>query len=159
MQARVFCHTITGRTKLPDKCDMLVDIAQKESENEQRYVQRRRHTIQVAPKLQYMHPNLLQVYYLVYMDELARLIDVKPKISRLLLSDPALAWKLYFHGAVPYQYRLRGTHRWSGARDAIMGVESRVFNATKTRMIDEEKISGSEKQQLRRPYLFMWVQI
>jgi len=138
MQARVFGHTITRRTALPDKYAMLNDIAQKEKENERRYVRRRRHTI--------------QVHYLVYMDELARIIDVKPKLCRYILSDPILAWKLYFHGAVPYQYRLRGTHRWSGARDAIMGVESRVFNTTRTRIIDE-------KVHLRRPYLFMWVQI
>ncbi|PIO57186.1 hypothetical protein TELCIR_21410, partial [Teladorsagia circumcincta] len=34
---------------------------------------------------------------------------------------------IYFGPCVPYEYRLEGPHPWSGARNAIMTVDERVF--------------------------------
>ncbi|XGW28478.1 hypothetical protein V3C99_008333 [Haemonchus contortus] len=64
------------------------------------------------------------------MDELARLIGCKPNVAKLFMTDPLLALQVYFGPCVPYEYRLHGPHPWSGARDAIMNVDERVFKAT-----------------------------
>lgn len=37
------------------------------------------------------------------------------------------------HANMSYVYRLKGPHRWEGARDAIVSVDERVTAATMTR--------------------------
>ena len=51
------------------------------------------------------------------------------------MSDPKLAWHVYFGPITPYQYRLRGPHPWPGARQAIMTQWDRVFIPLKTRKV------------------------
>uniref|UniRef100_A0A7E4V9K5 Flavin-containing monooxygenase n=1 Tax=Panagrellus redivivus TaxID=6233 RepID=A0A7E4V9K5_PANRE len=128
MQTRVFCSVLAGESKLPNPAEMLESAQRSNEKNRLQYVDRPRHT--------------LQVYYVTYMESLARLIGVQPKIKKYWFTDWTLAKKLVFHGLVPYQYRLDGTHSWSGARDAILGVEERVFNCTMTR-----KTKATEKSK------------
>jgi len=122
MQSRLFCHNLVGNRCVPSAQEMLNDIALKQRGNKH-FVNSRRHTIQVE--------------YVEYMDELAELIGCRPRMLKFWLSDAQLAHRLVFHGLVPYQYRLTGPHKWSGAREAILGVEQRVFETTRTRRTPE----------------------
>ncbi|NXX40921.1 FMO3 monooxygenase, partial [Tricholaema leucomelas] len=62
----------------------------------------------------------LQPDYITYMDELASAIGVKPSMMKLLLTDPRLALEVFFGPCTPYQFRLTGPGKWSGARKAIL---------------------------------------
>ncbi|NXF44956.1 FMO3 monooxygenase, partial [Oceanites oceanicus] len=62
----------------------------------------------------------LQTDYITYMDELASAIGVKPNVLKLLLTDPRLALEVFFGPCSPYQFRLMGPGKWSGARKAIL---------------------------------------
>ncbi|VDL72517.1 unnamed protein product [Nippostrongylus brasiliensis] len=123
MQTRVFVAALTGRIRLPSKEKMEKDIKRKHAQMAKEFIASRRHTI--------------QVYYVEIMDELAELLGCKPSLFSRIFYDPKLANALYFHGLVPYQYRLQGPHSWKGAREAILTFEDRVFNATRTRRTKE----------------------
>ncbi|KAE9555400.1 hypothetical protein FO519_001412 [Halicephalobus sp. NKZ332] len=127
MQSRLFCSVLSKETILPGKDKMLDSALGANFKNSKIFVQRRRHT--------------LQVYYINYMESLAKLIGVKPKIEKYFFTDNELWRKLVFHGLVPYQYRLDGPHSWSEAKTAILGVEERVFNCTRTRLTKETEKS------------------
>lgn len=60
------------------------------------------------------------------MDALAKTIGCFPNISEYLLTDPSLAFKLFFGPNPSYAYRLKGPNAWDGARDALMTLRSRV---------------------------------
>ncbi|KJH49513.1 Flavin-binding monooxygenase-like protein [Dictyocaulus viviparus] len=116
MQARLFYENLFGTHKIPNKDTMKKSIREKQAAMNARYVKSPRHTIQVD--------------YIAYMDELADLVGCKPNIKTLFFSDPVLALKIYFGPCVPYSYRLCGPHVWNEARDAIMNVDERVYQAT-----------------------------
>lgn len=59
------------------------------------------------------------------MDELADLIGAKPDPFRYPLTNPYFCYRLLFGACLPYSYRKRGSHPWSGARNAILDVERR----------------------------------
>uniref|UniRef100_A0A8D0KPD9 Flavin-containing monooxygenase n=1 Tax=Salvator merianae TaxID=96440 RepID=A0A8D0KPD9_SALMN len=80
------------------------------------------------------HLNL-QVQYVDQMDELASLSGVKPNLLALLLTDPKLAWEVFFGPCSPMQFRLTGPGKWEGARDAILTQRERIVKATKTRAL------------------------
>lgn len=90
-----------------------------------RYVTSQRHTIQVD--------------YIQYMDEIAELVGVRPNFTRTLLTDPRLGLNVMFGPCTPYQYRLRGPGKWSGARQAILTQWERIAQPLKTRPCDEPK--------------------
>ncbi|KIH62797.1 Flavin-binding monooxygenase-like protein [Ancylostoma duodenale] len=125
MQARVFYENLFGQHKIPGSEEMKKSIREKREELEARYVHSPRHTIQIR----FFH-SFFQVDFITYMDELADLVGCKPNVKELLFSDPLLALQVYFGPYVPYVYRLNGPHPWSGARQAIMSVDERVFKAT-----------------------------
>uniref|UniRef100_A0A452J7F0 Flavin-containing monooxygenase n=1 Tax=Gopherus agassizii TaxID=38772 RepID=A0A452J7F0_9SAUR len=99
-----------------------------------RYVKSPRHTIQVD--------------YVEYMDELACLAGVKPNLLSLFLTDPKLAMEVFFGPCTPYQYRLRGPGKWSGARKAILTQRERIIKPLKTRPV------GDYTHHTSVPYLF-----
>ncbi|RCN48358.1 Flavin-binding monooxygenase-like protein [Ancylostoma caninum] len=123
MQTRVFVAALNGEIKLPSKEKMERDIKRKHEIIAKEFIVSRRHTI--------------QVYYVEIMDELARLLGCRPRVLSRFFCDPILAKALFFHGLVPYQYRLQGPHSWPGAREAILTFEDRVFNTTRTRRTKE----------------------
>lgn len=121
-QGRWYALLMSSKRKLPRREIMLTDIKKKELELSKRYVESRRHTVQVD--------------YISYLDELAEQIGAKPKMSKLFFTDPKLYWNLLTGPSLPYQYRLRGPHKWSGARIAILGYNERVLAALNTRKTD-----------------------
>ncbi|KJH42438.1 Flavin-binding monooxygenase-like protein [Dictyocaulus viviparus] len=123
MQTRVFVAALKGDIKLPSKEKMEKDIKHKHKLITKEFIASRRHTI--------------QVYYVEIMDELAGLLGCRPNVFLRFIYDPLLAKALFFHGLVPYQYRLQGPHSWHGAREAILTCEDRVFNTTRTRKTEE----------------------
>ncbi|KAM4547906.1 flavin-containing monooxygenase 5-like [Odontesthes bonariensis] len=129
MQARWATRVFKGCIKLPPAAAMLKDVKCKQEVMAQRYVTSQRHTIQVD--------------YISYMDELAELLGVQPKIKRMLLTDPRLGLNVLLGPCTPYQYRLRGPGKWSGARQAILTQWERVAQPLQTRPCDEPKAGRS----------------
>ncbi|XP_019752080.1 dimethylaniline monooxygenase [N-oxide-forming] 5-like [Hippocampus comes] len=131
MQARWATRVFKGCIKLPPAADMLDDIKYKQETMADRYVSSQRHTIQVD--------------YMNYMDEIATPVGVRPKILRVLLTDPRLGLSLLFGPITPYQYRLRGPGKWTGARQAILTQWDRVALPMQTRPCDQAKAKCSLK--------------
>ncbi|POI24115.1 hypothetical protein CIB84_012137, partial [Bambusicola thoracicus] len=77
--------------------------------------------------------NTLQTDYITYMNELTSAIGAKPNVLKLLLTDPLLALKVVFGPCTPYQFRLTGPGKWSGARRAIFTQWDRTLKPTRTR--------------------------
>ncbi|XP_038162841.1 flavin-containing monooxygenase 5-like [Cyprinodon tularosa] len=123
MQARWATRVFKGCIKLPTSATMQRDIKSKKEDMAKRYVRSQRHTIQVD--------------YINYMDEIADQVGVRPRISRLLLTDPRLGLNLLFGPCTPYQYRLRGPGKWAGARQAILTQWERVAQPMQTRPCNE----------------------
>lgn len=123
MQARWSTRVFKGHLKLPSINSMLKDIKCKREAMAKRYVASQRHTIQVD--------------YVVYMDEIAKLVGVKPNILKALLTDPRLGLTLLFGPCTPYQFRLRGPGKWAGARQAIFTQWDRVAAPMQTRPCHE----------------------
>ncbi|KAE9547032.1 hypothetical protein FO519_009755 [Halicephalobus sp. NKZ332] len=113
LQSRVFYNVLTGNSKLPNKENMLKEIAHRRKLLRQRYVDSPRHT--------------LQVDYMVFMDELATLIGCRPDFFKIFFKDPALAWKIQFSPPIAATYRVIGPHPWEGAKEAIINFEKRVL--------------------------------
>uniref|UniRef100_A0A803JRM1 Flavin-containing monooxygenase n=1 Tax=Xenopus tropicalis TaxID=8364 RepID=A0A803JRM1_XENTR len=123
-QCRWAVRVFKGLCTLPSQQDMLADIACKKKHMECRYVTSPRHTIQVD--------------YVDYMDELASQFGVKPNLFHFLLTDPTLAWELFFGPCTPYQYRLTGSNKWKGARNAILTQRERIIKPTKSRVLVDD---------------------
>lgn len=78
------------------------------------------------------------------MDEIAVEIGVRPNIKVLFLKDPRFAWNVFFGPCTPYQYRLTGPGKWSGARKAVLTQWSRTLNPAKTRVV--QRFQSKTKQ-------------
>ncbi|KAM8930420.1 flavin-containing monooxygenase 5-like [Pelodytes ibericus] len=128
LQVRLATRVFNGNKLLPTVSDMKEDVQMKKEEMEMRYVCSRRHTIQVD--------------YIEYMDELAELLGVKPSPAKLFLTDPKLAWQVYFGPCTPYQYRLVGPGKWDKARKAILTQWDRTMKPMRTRFIDPPAVSS-----------------
>ncbi|RWS24096.1 dimethylaniline monooxygenase [N-oxide-forming] 5-like protein, partial [Leptotrombidium deliense] len=107
MQARWFAKLMSGKVKLPSKEKMLKSIEDETKARKARFYD--------SPR------NTLEINFIDYMDEIASFIGVKPNLWKLMVADPSLWYALVFGPSLPYQYRLKGPNKWSGARDAILG--------------------------------------
>ncbi|XP_071155178.1 flavin-containing monooxygenase 5-like isoform X1 [Mytilus edulis] len=131
LQCRLATRVFQGKVKLPCYDEMMTDIKNKELAMQLKYVQTQRHTIQVD--------------YIDYMDELATLNGCLPDLKSLLWSDPILALNCYFGPCTPYQYRLNGPCKWSGARQAILTQWDRTFASLKTRPLGSTEPTSQKK--------------
>ncbi|XP_040215685.1 flavin-containing monooxygenase 5-like isoform X3 [Rana temporaria] len=134
LQCRLATRVFKGLVKLPDKEAMAFDIGKKKFKMDHRYVPSQRHTIQVD--------------YVEYMDELATLLGVKPDLLRLFATDPSLGFQVLFGPCTPYQFRLMGPGRWSGAKNAIMTQWNRIIKPTKTRTLKNSTQDASFPKML-----------
>ncbi|XP_008059306.1 dimethylaniline monooxygenase [N-oxide-forming] 4-like [Carlito syrichta] len=87
--------------------------------------------------------------FILYLDELAACIGVKPNIPLLFLKDPRLAWEVFFGPCTPYQYRLMGPGKWDGARNAILTQWDRTLKPLKTRIIPDPSKPASMSYYLK----------
>lgn len=104
---------------------MLKDIQLKNMKAEKRFYSCERHAIQFD--------------WIPYMDEIAQLINAKPNIWEHIFTDPRLWFALLFGPSVPYQYRLKGPHSWSKARETILTVFDRIEAPLKTKTLTKLK--------------------
>ncbi|XP_067323778.1 flavin-containing monooxygenase 1-like isoform X1 [Anolis sagrei] len=81
--------------------------------------------------------EVLKTDWMVYMDQLASFIGVKPSVPALLLKDPEIAIKIFFGPCSAYQYRLTGPGKWEGARNAILTQWERTLKPTRTRVVED----------------------
>ncbi|XP_067323781.1 flavin-containing monooxygenase 1-like [Anolis sagrei] len=81
--------------------------------------------------------EVLKTDWMVYMDQLASFIGVKPSVPALLLKDPEIAIKIFFGPCSAYQYRLTGPGKWEGARNAILTQWERILKPTRTRVVED----------------------
>ncbi|XP_073449357.1 flavin-containing monooxygenase 5-like isoform X1 [Aquarana catesbeiana] len=135
IQARWATRVFQGLAKLPPMGEMKEEINKRKEDMQNRYVKSERHTIQVD--------------YVPYMDEVAVEVGCKPNVKQLFLSDPKLAWEIFFGPCTPYQYRLCGPGQWKGARKAILTQKDRIIKPTKTRITDTEMAHGSFNMLLK----------
>jgi dimethylaniline monooxygenase (N-oxide forming) len=69
--------------------------------------------------------------------------------GKLILTDPKLAPAVFFGPVTPYQYRVMGPGKWSGARDAILTQWERTNYPLATRRL---KLSPKPTNQ----YSYFW---
>nr|XP_056723522.1 flavin-containing monooxygenase 3-like [Euleptes europaea] len=125
LQSRWFIRVYKGLCKLPSERSMMDDIDEK-----------------MGKKLKwYGQGDSLQLDYIMYMDELASEIGVKPNVPLLFLTDPKLAVQVFFGPCSPYQFRLTGPGKWDGARNAILTQWDRTLKATRSRVVHSPQTS------------------
>lgn len=103
---------------------MFHNVIAKRQQMANRYVESRRHTIQVD--------------FLPYLHELGALIGCNPDMKALWMKNPLLAWRVYFGPCVPYVFRLNGPNTWQGAEQAIWDVDYRSECATNSKAVRKE---------------------
>ncbi|XP_062437033.1 flavin-containing monooxygenase 3-like [Rhea pennata] len=137
LQCRWAIKVFQGLCKLPPKNKMMDDIDEK-----------------MGRKLKwYGSSSTLQTDYVAYTDELATAIGVKPNMLKLLLTDPRLALEVFFGPCTPYQFRLMGPGKWSGARMAILTQWDRTVGATRTRVAPTTSLAFPVLAMLRVLFL------
>ncbi|ELT99535.1 hypothetical protein CAPTEDRAFT_219911 [Capitella teleta] len=114
LQCRLATHIFKGNKLLPSREKMWEDIRKKEAAMAARFYASPRHTIQVD--------------FIPFMDELADLLGCKPNLKQLWVTDPRLAFNVFFGPCTTYQYRLRGPGAWPHARDAILTQWDRIYH-------------------------------
>ncbi|XP_075843577.1 dimethylaniline monooxygenase [N-oxide-forming] 4 [Microtus pennsylvanicus] len=90
-----------------------------------------------------------KINFISYLDEIAQCIGAKPNIPLLFLTDPRLAWEVYFGPCSPYQYRLMGPGKWDGARNAIMTQWDRTIKPLKTRTLPKSPETATLSRSLK----------
>ncbi|XP_010604157.1 dimethylaniline monooxygenase [N-oxide-forming] 3 isoform X2 [Fukomys damarensis] len=121
LQARWAAQVIKGTCVLPSVKDMMDDIDKKMGKKRKLFGK----------------SETIQTDYIDYMDELASFIGAKPNIPWLFLTDPKLAVEVFFGPCSPYQFRLVGPGKWSGARNAILTQWDRTLKPTSTRIVGD----------------------
>ncbi|XP_072724003.1 dimethylaniline monooxygenase [N-oxide-forming] 4 [Ciconia boyciana] len=127
MQARWVTGIFAGWNKLPPASRMMADVLKKKPPVKRNQSEREN----------------LKMSFISYTDEIASCAGVKPSVLRLLLTDPRLALAIFFGPCTPYQYRLVGRGKWSGARDAILTQWQRTLKPLRTRVVDDSSDSSS----------------
>ncbi|NWX87320.1 FMO4 monooxygenase, partial [Nothoprocta pentlandii] len=133
MQARWVTSVFAGFNKLPPTSRMMADISRK-----------KRQLAKGPPEQVNMRMGFVS-----YLDDIASCTGVKPNVPWLLLTDPRLGLAVAFGPCSPYQYRLRGRGRWSGARAAILTQWQRVLEPLRTRVLDDSPGGSTGSSWLR----------
>ncbi|KAM5237494.1 flavin-containing monooxygenase 5-like [Ctenodactylus gundi] len=120
IQSRWAVSVFKGLKKLPSESDMMASIARRRKKTAKEFAGSSRF--------------LCRVNYIDYMDEIASELGVKPNLFSLLLRDTELAKEIFYGPCTPYQYRLQGPGKWTGARKAILTQRDRILKPLRTRM-------------------------
>uniref|UniRef100_A0A8C6EY21 Flavin-containing monooxygenase n=1 Tax=Marmota marmota marmota TaxID=9994 RepID=A0A8C6EY21_MARMA len=126
LQSRWAVRVFQGLKKLPSETDMLAEINRRKTRMAKEFVD--------SPR------GASRVYYIDYMDEIASELGVKPNLLSLFLWDAKLAREVFYGPCTPYQYRLQGPGKWTGARAAILTQRARILKPLRTRVLQH---SGS----------------
>ncbi|XP_077500633.1 flavin-containing monooxygenase 5-like isoform X1 [Amblyomma americanum] len=112
MQARYMARVFSGKLTLPSREAMEQDVAATQQKSKSFFVPTPRHSLMIDK--------------IAYVEDLAKILGVKPDYLKLLFTDPKLYYALMTSPVLNYQYRLQGPHCWNGARDAILGFQERL---------------------------------
>ncbi|XP_058512261.1 flavin-containing monooxygenase 5-like [Ochotona princeps] len=123
LQSRWVVRVFKGLKTLPSMTEMMTDITKKKQKLQKQYFGSIR--------------NQHRVGYVSYMDEIATELGVKPNLLSILFCDIKLAKEIFYGPCTPYQYRLQGPGKWSGAREAILTQRERILKPMKTRAIEQ----------------------
>uniref|UniRef100_A0A8D0DP86 Dimethylaniline monooxygenase [N-oxide-forming] n=1 Tax=Salvator merianae TaxID=96440 RepID=A0A8D0DP86_SALMN len=123
IQARWVTRVFKGSCKLPSIKTMMEEINEKKKNKKNWFG--------------LSFDEVLKTDSIVYVDQIASLIGIKPSIPALFLKDPELAMKIFFGPCTSYQYRLTGPGKWEGARKAIMSQWERTLKPTRTRVVED----------------------
>ncbi|XP_072789003.1 dimethylaniline monooxygenase [N-oxide-forming] 4 isoform X1 [Taeniopygia guttata] len=126
MQARWVTGVFAGWNKLPPPHRMMAEVLKRKPPVKRKPSEREN----------------LKMSFISYVDKIAACAGVKPSVPRLLLTDPQLALAIFFGPCSPYQYRLVGRGRWSGARAAILTQWQRSLKPLGARLLDESSSSS-----------------
>ncbi|KAJ0065320.1 hypothetical protein NL108_007046 [Boleophthalmus pectinirostris] len=124
MQARWVTRVFKGHCKLPPTPAMVKAVEKDTKDIENNYI-----VSKLTP---------LQVDFVTYMDELAGEIGARPSLLWLFFTDYPLFKKVLWGPVTAYQYRLVGPGKWDGARRTIFTQFDRMYQALKTRQVEEE---------------------
>uniref|UniRef100_A0A147BGF9 Flavin-containing monooxygenase n=2 Tax=Ixodes ricinus TaxID=34613 RepID=A0A147BGF9_IXORI len=141
-QSRWYALLMRGKLSLPSPKEMQAAYAKWRAKLESRYVESLRHTFQAD--------------WVDYMDEITSLYGAKPDLWRMFWRDNSLFWKCFWEPCLPYQYRLQGPHTWSGARDAMMSMRTRLKGPLDTRKMPPSSSCKNSKLRKGIP-TFLWV--
>lgn len=129
MQSRYVVQVFRDKLTLPSSNTMLAEVVMKMEDARRFFVPSPRHAMMVDQAS--------------YIGDLATMIGVRPNFRRMLFTDPWLFYAAVRAPALNYRYRLEGPHAWSGARDAILGYQSRMKAPLKPPM----RLPRSERKQ------------
>ncbi|XP_072294466.1 flavin-containing monooxygenase 5-like isoform X1 [Eucyclogobius newberryi] len=124
MQARWVTQVFKGLKKLPPTPAMVRAVEKDTKDIENNYI---------VSKLSPLH-----VDFVSYMDNLAGEIGARPSLLWLFFTDYALFKRVLWGPVTAYQYRLVGPGKWDGARRAIFTQFDRMYQALKTRQVEED---------------------
>ncbi|XP_075793144.1 dimethylaniline monooxygenase [N-oxide-forming] 4 isoform X1 [Pelodiscus sinensis] len=129
LQARWATSVFKGLNPLPPAGQLVAEVAKKQ---------------QLLIKQGLAHKeSKIKMSYLGYMDEIASCVGVKPNVLLLFLTDPKLAWEVFFGPCTPCQYRLTGRGQWAGARNTILTQWHRALKPLRTRVVDDSSNRSS----------------
>ncbi|XP_053325304.1 dimethylaniline monooxygenase [N-oxide-forming] 2-like [Spea bombifrons] len=129
LQARWATRVFRGAAKLPPMKKMQAYCIKKKQESNKWFG--------------FGRTQALQTHYIDYINEVSMEIGISPNMIYLFLTDPKLAWQVFFGPCTPYQYRLTGPGKWHGAREAIMTQWDRTVSPTRTRIVHKNPSSDS----------------
>ncbi|KAG7462334.1 hypothetical protein JOB18_003984 [Solea senegalensis] len=127
MQSRWVTRVFKGKCKLPSNQAMIKAVEKDTRDIEKNYI-----VSKLTP---------LQVDFVSYMDDIAGEVGVRPSLLWLLFTDYPLFKRVLWGPVTAYQYRLMGPGKWDGARRAIFTQFDRVYQALKTRKMEEKEPS------------------
>jgi dimethylaniline monooxygenase (N-oxide forming) len=131
MQSRWFAALMSGKVRLPSKDEMKAVIAREKAFYREQFYESPRHS--------------LEIFYIPYLEEIARTLGCMPNLWQYALTDPKLWYHLVFGLYTTYQFRLVGDHRWPGARDAIIHTNDRIEAALKSSISSKDPYCHSTK--------------
>ncbi|XP_048214142.1 flavin-containing monooxygenase 5-like [Perognathus longimembris pacificus] len=129
LQSRWVVRVFAGLKKLPSESEMMANTNRRKQKMANQFVK--------SPRV--VH----RVQYIDYMDEIASEIGVKPNLLSLLFWDPKLAIEMFYGPCTPYQFRLQGPGKWTGAHTAILTQRDRILKPLRTRVLKQSESASS----------------
>lgn len=128
IQARWAAQVFAGGSKLPSNGEMIAAVEKWRDFVKKRYVD--------SPKYS------TQIYFIQYIDEVARFIGCRPNTLKYFFTEPKLWYKIVVGPATPPQWRLDGPGQWAGARKALDTVEENTIFPMASRKSGSRETEG-----------------
>lgn len=119
MQSRWAARVFSGNCKLPSASQRLQVVEKTNANLKSKGLNSPKYT--------------LVVFFIQYIDKMAKYIGCKPNLWKFFFTDNALWRKLFFGPCTPPQWRIEGPGKWQGAKYAIEHVEEKTWYPLKTR--------------------------